>query len=346
MAALSDAVLDHLSELVDAPSLAGTRYRLLGFLGRGGMGSVYLAVDRELDREVALKVVSGGAPSADYAQRLVREARIVAQLEHPGIVPVHDIGVLDDGRAYYVMKLVRGKRLDDWLEGQIETRGVLRMFQRICEAVAFAHAHGVVHRDLKPANVMVGAFGEALVMDWGIAKHLEGAHAPDPSEPTREVGVDASLDDTVPAPSGLGTMEGTVMGTPGFMAPEQARGEIGAITARSDVYGLGAILYYVLLRQPPPRDPASVALTRRGDRTLDGPLLSICAKAMAHDPERRYASAMELSEDIGCFLDGLPVSAHRESLAERAGRLASRHRVVLSLLAAYLIVRTLLALLP
>jgi serine/threonine protein kinase len=173
---LSDRTLDHLREVADEPDLSGTRYRLLEPVGRGGMGRVYRARDTGLDRDVALKVLHTHEAAA--ADRLIAEARILARLEHPGIVPVHDAGTLPDGRVFCAMKLVRGKRLDALArEPDVDLPERLRIFQRICETVAFAHAHGVLHRDLKPQNVMVGAYGEVLVLDWGIAKLTPQAQA-------------------------------------------------------------------------------------------------------------------------------------------------------------------------
>jgi serine/threonine protein kinase len=272
---LSDSILDHVRRVADEPDLSDTKYRLIGLLGRGGMGAVYAAQDVELDREVAIKV-SG--------ERLRDEARILAQLEHPSIVPVHDEGVLPDGRRYYVMKRVRGARLDAWASGDASIGERLRLFERICEAIAFAHARGILHRDLKPQNVMVGEFGEALVMDWAT---------------------------------------GAVTGTPGYMAPEQARGD-GAADVRTDVYGLGAVLA-ALLRGAAPK-----------------PVAAICAKAMSETPQARYATALDLARDVRRFLEGEAVQAYPESLLERVARFAARNRVVLSLLAAYVLLRLLL----
>jgi len=288
---LPDGALDHLKEVASEPDLAGTPYEIVGTIGQGGMGTVYLARDRDLDREVALKVVQ---LHQEDTERMLREARILARLEHPGIVPVHDVGVLPDGRAWYVMKRVRGSRLDRSLS--LPDR--LRAFERICEAVAFAHAHGVIHRDLKPENVMVGPFGEVLVMDWGVAR-LQG---------------------TVEAPS--------IMGTPGYMAPEQERGEMERIDERTDVYALGAILSFLL----------------EGEDRVPRPLAAIRSRAMAAEPEGRYPNVRELSADLGRYLDGLPVAAYRESLLEQAARLFRRYRAPILLVLAYLLMRALLIL--
>src|SRR5216683_4909205 len=171
---LSDSALERLREGADVPDLAGTRYRLLDRIARGGMGVVYTAEDERLQRRVALKVLDLPGSEGELASRLLREARVLARLEHPGIVPVHDVGTLADGRVFYTMKFVEGHRLDKHIESVASTPDRLRIFLRICDAVAFAHARGVLHRDLKPANIMVGPFGEVLVMDWGLAKILRG----------------------------------------------------------------------------------------------------------------------------------------------------------------------------
>jgi eukaryotic-like serine/threonine-protein kinase len=207
---ISENALDRLHGLLGPPDLSGTRYQLASVLGRGGMAVVYLARDTTLDREVALKVLDWKADDSS-AERLAQEARILASLEHPGIVPVHDFGQLADGRMFYAMKRVRGERLDQWVSGR-ELHERLSAFLRVCDAVAFAHAHGVVHRDLKPANVMVGEFGEVLVLDWGIARVRGQSEA-----------------------------SGVVAGTPDYMAPEQARGD-RSVDERADVFALGTML--------------------------------------------------------------------------------------------------------
>jgi len=308
MILLSDDVLDHLRDVVGdvEPDFSGTRYRLEERIGRGGMGVVYAAKDVELDRRVAIKIGAGSLTD--------HEAKVLASLEHPGIVPVHDVGVLPDGQVFYAMKLVKGERLDRWLAKNREAIGpALRLFQKICEAVAFAHAHGVLHRDVKPANVMVGEFGEALLMDWGIA---------------------TTAADTA--------KDSAVAGTPSYMAPEQARGDAPAIDKRADVYGLGATLYTILTNEVPSASAANVK-TIRG---IPAPLASICAKAMAPNTADRYASADDVASDIASFLDGAEVSAHKESLVEAATRVALRHRVLLTLLAAYVVMRVILILIP
>src|SRR5436853_5353984 len=189
---LSDSALERLREGAEAPDLAGTRYRLLERIARGGMGVVYAAEDENLQRRVALKVLDAPGTDGDLANRLVREARVLARLEHPGIVPVHDVGTLADGRVFYTMKFVEGRRLDQHVESVASLPDRLRLFLRICDSVGFAHARGVLHRDLKPANIIVGAFGEILAMDWGLAKVLRDG---DGRQPERDPDA-AILDDS------------------------------------------------------------------------------------------------------------------------------------------------------
>jgi serine/threonine protein kinase len=325
---LSDQTLSRLCAVVDLPDLTGTRYRILEKVASGGMGTVYLAHDATLDREVALKVANGPDPGGDLAARMEREARIVASLEHPGIVPIHDRGVLPDGRAFCVMKFVRGQRLDVHISGIDLLPDRLRIMLKVCEAVSFAHAHGVLHRDLKPANIMVGSHGEVLVMDWGVAKTLR-------EKATGDSGADTWANG--------GTGFGSVLGTRGYMAPEQTRGELDTLDERADVYSLGAIMYSILtLRTPPQTISAAPSPAERPSRinpAISKPLEAICLKALAWSREERYPSAEELARDISRFLGAEPVLAYPEPIVERILRLASKHRVPLILVLAYLLMR-------
>jgi serine/threonine protein kinase len=313
---LSDSAIRHLRDVADEPDLSGTKYRLVSALERGGMGTVYVAEDAELGRQVALKVLSAPDPDGALAERMITEAHILARLEHPGIVPVHDVGRLPDGRVFYVMKQVRGHRLDEHAATLREIPEALRVIQRIGEAVAFAHAHGVVHRDLKPQNVMVGEFGEVLVLDWGVAKILGASGAND-----RALAATPNESDA--------TLHGTRIGTPGYMAPEQLRGDVARIDARTDIYGLGAILEFLL--------------AGRG-WTVPRALRAISTRALAAAPEDRYQSVRELSEDINRFLDGRAVTAHRENPFEKVGRFVANYRMAVVLVLTYMVLRVVLLL--
>ena len=319
---LSDAALDRLRAAADSPDLSGTRYELVEKLGEGGMGGVYRVADTELGRQVALKAIRVVDSSGEFAARLLREAKIIAQLEHPGIVPVHDVGTLPDGRVFYTMKLVQGRRLDQY---SLEAGGIperLRTFQKICEAVSFAHAHNVLHRDLKPQNIMVGTFGEVLVMDWGLARGPERGSSRDyeRGETDSRIPTKGKARASSDVPD---TAHGAVLGTPGYMAPEQARGDRAAIGLRTDVYALGAVLDF-LLRSGGHRPKALAAISR---------------KATAEDIELRYSSVEDLRNDISHYLDGMPVSAYPEGAFTRAWRWASRNRAWILLILAYLVMR-------
>src|SRR3954452_21205120 len=191
---IPDQVVSRLQTEMQTPDLSGTRYRALELLGHGGMGAVWLAQDSILQRRGALKIFTAENSSADLASRLMQEAVVLARLEHPGIVPVHDAGTLADGRTFYCMKLVEGQTLDRYAR-KLALRERLRLFQRIAEPLAFAHSRGIIHRDLKPANVMVGSFGEVLIMDWGLAKVMAATGAStgrtmrtvEPSSPVTQV---------------------------------------------------------------------------------------------------------------------------------------------------------------
>jgi serine/threonine protein kinase len=297
---LDDSALSRLRAAVREPDLSRTRYRLSGVAGAGGMGTVYVVEDPELRRRVALKVLD--VPDPGMEARLRREAQVLARLEHPGIVPVHDVGTLPDGRAFYTMKWVQGERLDRHVSRQAPLAERLRLFLKVAEPVAFAHAQGVLHRDLKPENVMVGAFGEVLVMDWGLAKVLGDSE----SGTTRATG------------------ESAVLGTPGFMSPEQKTGGSAAVDARADVYSLGALLQWMAGADAPP------------------PLRSICRKATADSREDRYPDVSALAADVTRFADGDSISAHAENPLQRALRVAKRHRIAVGIVLAYLVGRALI----
>ncbi|HKG60076.1 MAG TPA: serine/threonine-protein kinase [Pyrinomonadaceae bacterium] len=298
---LSDDKLNRLRSVVSEAEFSATKYTFVKELGRGGMGAVYLAEDRELDRLVAIKILNTPALTEDLGNRMIREAQIIAGLEHPGIVPVHDVGTLADGRIFYAMKYVRGSRLDEYAAQGASLRDRLRKFQSVCDAVAFAHAHGVIHRDLKPQNIMIGSFGEVLVLDWGVAK----------------------IRDDPRSSAVYQTGDGTVIGTRNYMSPEQARGENDQLDERADIYSLGAVLSFLLNDQPKVSKVAN----------------AIAAKAMASAKESRYTTASELSSDIARLLDAEPVSAYRENAFERVSRWVGKNRFLVLLVLAYLLMR-------
>lgn len=340
----SEKMIERLREEVELPDFEDTKYRLIRKIGSGGMGTVYLAQDTALGRKVAVKVMNIADPTGALATRMTREARIVALLEHPSIVPIHDVGTLDDGRVFYAMKLVQGSRLDDHARGGSSLADLLRIFQKVCEAVAFAHASEVIHRDLKPENIMVGPFGEVLVIDWGVAKVLinEPGGATTGSlrshEPSAPAAADATT--TLPLPTSVqagDTSGGTVIGTPAYMSPEQARGETETLDPRSDVYSLGAILYFILTSQPPATN--QVARPRQLDARIPRAVEAICLKSMSERREDRYSSAQEIAADIVKFLDGLPVSAYPENIFERIARWTGKNRFIVLLILAYLVMR-------
>ncbi len=320
---------------------AGGKYEVEATLGRGGMGEVLLVRDRDLGREVAMKVMRGGiADLAEHRQRFIAEAQATSQLEHPGIPPVHEIGVTPGGSPYFTMKVVRGGTLREVLDGLAAGRpGVEREYtlhrlatvlERISEALHFAHEKGVIHRDLKPENVMLGSFGEVHVMDWGIAK-LAGSAEPIPLPGGRVATVGDSD----------GTRMGTLKGTLPYMSPEQASGRADEIDRRTDVYALGCILYEVLTLSPAfagtmqevlPRVHAGdfpPVATRNPRRPVPEGLAGLCARAMARDRESRPATAREFAAGLRSWLDGSSEAERRhreaEDLAARGREAAARY---------------------
>ncbi|HZV00844.1 MAG TPA: tetratricopeptide repeat protein [Planctomycetota bacterium] len=310
------------------PEVALSREALLG---EGGMGIVHLVFDRRLGRRAALKLVKGD-PGEARMRRFLREAIVTARLDHPGIPPVFDAGRTASGQAFILMRYVAGRSLGSILQDRTQgppLHELLGALVKVSEAVAYAHSRGVVHRDLKPANIMLGAFGEVLVMDWGIARILEGdagagwgllSEEPGPGDSQR---VQAGL-----------TNEGAVLGTLGYIPPEQARGE--DLDGRADVFALGAILTEILTGEPAVTGKTSVELLsatvsgtirrpRERDRSVPLELDAIAAKALAPDRDHRYEDARAFAADITAYLEGRPVSVYREGPLRRAGRFVREH---------------------
>ena len=330
------------------PSVAGGagRFRILRSHARGGLGEVFVAQDEELQREVALKQIqTRHASHAESRQRFLLEAEVTGRLEHPGIVPVYGLGCSPDGRPYYAMRFIKGDSLQEAIqhfhtadatgrkpgERAIELRKLLGRFLAVCDAISYAHSRGVLHRDLKPANIMLGPFGETLVVDWGLAKSVGQAELPgNPSEATLPM-----------AGNSAATQDGSVLGTPAYMSPEQAAGELLKMGPSSDVYSLGATLYCLLTGKAPFQD-ANIARVleqvREGQfpapRTVHSgvpaPLDAICLKAMAQRPEDRYPSASALSDDLEHWLADEPVAAYPEPWWRRAARWRRRHQALVS----------------
>ncbi|MDR0610584.1 MAG: serine/threonine protein kinase, partial [Planctomycetaceae bacterium] len=313
-------------------------HRVLRTHQKGGMGRILIAYDQYLKRDIALKELHPEvAEDESIVRRFIGEAEITAQLEHPGIVPIHTLGLDKSGNPYYTMKLIKGHTLQEAIKAyhrnstRQELLNLVRRLVSICKTMAFAHNKGVIHRDLKPANIMLGEHGETLVMDWGLAKPFAQSGSDEtyvsviqhrPAEPRPEL-----------------TMVGAIVGTPAFMSPEQAMPEENAVGPLSDVFSLGTILYYLLSGQTafsgrstqevlnkvraasPPRPSEIKPNVPLG-------LEAICAKAMAKDPANRYQSATELADDLCRWLDGEPITAQKETTCQKIWRWIDHHRFI------------------
>ncbi len=356
--------LDHLAT-------RGDRYELREEIARGGMGVVLKVWDKDLRRTLAMKAAFTGVPdetdpvSLAQVTRFLEEAQITGQLDHPGVVPVHELGVDEEGRLFFTMRLVRGQTLDEVIrlaradrDGWSRARA-LDVMVRVCEAMAYAHSKGVIHRDIKPANVMVGKFGEVYVMDWGLAKVIG---RPDVQGPRlnqsvallrTQVRTDRAEDISRTPNSPYLTLEGTIVGTPPYMPPEQAEGRIDALDPRSDVYSVGALLYTLLTGRMPYVEPSGkaaaadvIARLLAGppepvhaiDRTAPPELVAICEKAMARRREDRYENMVGMAEDIRAYVEGRVVRAHRTGALAEFQKWVVRNKATAAAIAALLLV--------
>jgi serine/threonine protein kinase/tetratricopeptide (TPR) repeat protein len=319
------------------PQLRSERYVVRGFHARGGVGEIYKAEDAEIGRTVALKCLRPN--KTEHKDRFRVEAQVTGQLEHPGIVPVHDLGVDEQGRPFYIMSFVHGRTLSDAIaehhadnphageSREVREARLLEIFVKICEAVAYAHHRGVLHRDLKPANVMLGPFGEVLVLDWGMAKVQGQPESARWGQPVHLTGSGGSTE----------TESGAYLGSPAYMSPEVAEGRANDADEQTDVYLLGATLYHLLTGKPPRQgrdhqEMIELAKSvpplppRRLGADVPKALEAICLKAMAHRKESRYGHVRDLIQDMERYLAGAPVSVYREPPLVRVGRWCKRHR--------------------
>lgn len=327
------------------------RYHAIRPYAKGGLGEVFVARDQELNREVALKEIQERfADQFESRARFRLEAEITGNLEHPGIVPVYGLGQYENGRPFYAMRLIRGSSFKEIIEdfhvnfkdrlfdgeAGLELRKLLRRFVDVCNAMAYAHSRGVLHRDLKPDNIIIGNFGETLIVDWGLAK----AQGQGDLARAMTDHVEPSLDS-----GATPTMEGSIIGTPAYMSPEQAAGMVTELGPSTDVYGLGATLFHLLTGQPPIVGNSTsevLGCARVGSVRLPSvvrsdvakPLEAICRKAMAKLPDHRYSSPTALAEDIEKWLADESVSAYPDSLFVRARRWIKRHPAIAASLAA------------
>ena len=347
----ADFSLGSASEIAEMEEAPG-RYTFISQHAKGGMGHVLLVHDEYLGRSVALKELLPASTDAESGEsdtpirhttslvaRFLQEARVTGQLEHPAIVPVYEVGRRKDGSPYYTMRLVRGKTLSRALrdcQGLSERLALLPNFIDLCQAIAYAHSRGVIHRDIKPGNVMVGQFGETVVLDWGLAKVRETEDVN--AEDIERILQTLNIDDEAAEPN---TLSGRALGTPNYMPPEQAEGRLDAIDERSDVFSLGAVLYEILTGSPPypgksVREVLDNVINSRPLPVLETAphappeLAGICEKALQHAPDDRYQSAIELSEDTQRFVTGSMVRAYQYSVRDILWRYYKKHMAVVN----------------
>ena len=359
--------------------IAGRKYKVITTINRGGMGVILQARDLRIRRTVAMKVINSKHQfSRENALRFIDEAQLTGQLEHPNIIPVYELGIDEQGEMFYTMKFVKGTNLDDVLRGirtskakvieKYPLSALLTIFQKVCDAVAFAHSKGVVHRDLKPENIMIGAFGEVLVLDWGLAKNITGGRRETRPASGAAIAAEAAAMSAPPDDlRGFQTMHGLIVGTPPYISPEQARGELGQIDGRSDIYVLGEILYAILtLRTPFAGDSVTEIVEKilgsriehpsvhnqprksgrrrqrdlaaefyvlahcPGHRIPDG-LSAVVMKALALAPADRYQTVEDFQEDIAACQGGFAPKAERAGLLKQTALWAGRHKPEIAL---------------
>ncbi|MFW5966491.1 MAG: protein kinase domain-containing protein, partial [Persicimonas sp.] len=314
------------SSLLEGDDPLDYRYEFGGELGRGGMGQVFLARDQLLERDIALKTLRPDARSEEARRHLLQEARVTGMLEHSSIIPIYDLGTLTDEEPFYTMRVVREQSLAQLLDQmkRQESPGadysltqMVSILRQVCLAVHYAHDSGIIHRDLKPENILVGNYGEVFVIDWGVAKSIDEQHSDDEAHEEH----------------------GTLVGTPQYMAPEQALGHTGQLGVGTDVYALGAVLYEVLTLQPlfeadhvmalllkVANDPVTPPTKRAPQREIPQELEEICMRALAKEPAQRFGSADEMARELELFLEGVKERERRKEMARQATAEANRAR--------------------